>query len=318
MVVLVRVLVTGGAGFIGTHLVRRLAEQGHQVTVLDDFSTGAARLDLTRLSRLVQADVRDAEGVSRAARKAECVYHLAAVVGVRHALQNQVRSLTVDWEGTKNVLEAAEREGAAVFVASSSAVYGKTERLPIGEKDDIVLGNTHLPSWTYSAAKLAEELLARAWSAERGLPVKVGRFFNVIGPGQTGAYGMVVPRFVEAALKGNPLVVYGRGDHARTFVDIRDALDGLERVMQQGGWGEVYNIGGAEEITVLELARRVLTLAGSSSPVCLVPFEEAFGPDFEEIGRRVPDIRRLRALGYEPRRTLEETLQSIIEEKRGA
>lgn len=315
---LVRVLVTGGAGFIGTHLVRRLAEQGHQVTILDDLSTGVLRPDLAARATLVAADVRDAEAVGRAALKAECIYHLAAVVGVRHALQNQVRSLTVDWLGTKNVLEAAEREGAAVFVASSSAVYGKTERLPIGEEDDVVLGNTHLPSWTYSTAKLSEELLARAWAAERGLRVKVGRFFNVIGPGQTGAYGMVVPRFVEAALKGEALVVYGRGDHTRTFVDIQDALDGLEAVMARGRWGVAYNIGGAEEITVLELARRVLALTGSSSPVTFVPFEEAFGPDFEEIGRRVPDIRRLQVLGYQPRRPLEQTLASIIEEKRAA
>lgn len=310
-----RVLVTGGAGFIGSHLVCRLAARGDRVRVLDDLSTGRAG-DLARHAEVVQGDVRDAGTVQRAVTGVDVVYHLAAVVGVRHALVNQLRSLTVNLAGTENVLAAAHAAGATVFLASSSAIYGKTDKAPIAEGDDVLLGNTDRPCWTYSYAKLTEELLARAWAAERGTHVKIGRFFNVIGPGQTGAYGMVVPRFVTAALLGDPLIVYGAGDHTRTYVDVRDALDGLDLVMEQGAWGEAYNIGGVAEVSVLDLAHRVLALTGSNSPIEFAAFTKVYGEGFEEIARRVPDISRLSSLGYKPRWSLDDTLQAVIAAKR--
>lgn len=311
-----RVLVTGGAGFIGSHLVRRLAQRGWAVRVLDDLSTGRVAADLAGLAELVDGDVRDSDAVRGAARGADAIYHLASVVGVRHALEHQVRSLTVNVIGAVNVLETARESGASVFLASSSAIYGKTGKIPVTEEDDVAFGNTHRACWTYSYAKVTEELMARAWAGERGVKVKIGRFFNVIGPGQTGAYGMVVPRFVEAALRGEPLTVYGHGDHTRTFVDIEDALDGMDLVMERGAWGEVYNIGGVCEVTVVDLARRILRLIGSTSPIQFVPFANVYGDQFEEIERRVPDISRLTALGYRPRRNLDDTLLSVIEEQR--
>ncbi|MHB9144090.1 MAG: NAD-dependent epimerase/dehydratase family protein [Symbiobacteriia bacterium] len=311
-----RVLVTGGAGFIGSHLVRRLARRGWEVRVLDDLSTGQFGAELAGLAETIEGDVRDADTIRRAARGVDAIYHLAAVVGVRQALEHQVRSLTVNLMGVANILECACESGAAIFLASSSAIYGKTRQVPIHEVDDVLLGNTHKPCWTYSYAKVTEELLARAWAAEHGVKVKIGRFFNVIGPGQTGAYGMVVPRFVAAALTGRPLMVYGQGDHTRTFLDIEDALAGMDLIMERGSWGEVYNIGGTREIRVLDLARRILTLTQSTSPVDFVPFASVYGEEFEEVERRVPDISRLTALGYRPRRSLDDTLLAVIEEQR--
>ncbi len=307
-----RYLVTGGAGFIGNHLARRLAARGETVTVLDDLSAGEAGRLAGSGVRLVRGDAADAGLVARLARRADRILHLAAVVGVRLAMADAGRALRVSFAATEAVLEAATRSGKEVFVASSSAIYGKTPVWPVREEDDCLLGSPDKACWAYSVGKLAEEQLAMAYHREAGTRVKIGRFFNVIGPHQSPGSHMVVPSFVAAAIRGLPLKVYGDGRQTRTFVYVEDALDGLERILERGTEGLAYNIGGTEEIEMLALARRVVALAGSASPIEVVPYGEVFSPGFEETARRVPDIGRLRALGYSPRYSLDEALRAII------
>ncbi|MDA8345941.1 MAG: NAD-dependent epimerase/dehydratase family protein [Thermaerobacter sp.] len=304
-----RVLVTGGAGFVGSHLVVRLQAMGHFVSVLDDFSTG--RRELPSGARLIEGDVRDSSIVRQALQGQDAVFHLAAVVGVPHAMARQWDSLTTNIVGTLRILEAIEGEGTPLLLCSSSAIYGKTLRVPVQEEDDVQLGNTHVASWTYSYAKLAEELFARAAHAERGTRVKIVRLFNAIGPGQSGRYGMVVPRLVARALAGQPLLVYGDGEQTRTFVDVRDAVAGMLLVWEWGRWGDVYNVGGVEEVRIADLARRIIALTASRSTIQLVPYDQAFGARFEETPRRVPRIDKVRSLGYEPRITLDETILAV-------
>lgn len=310
-------LVTGGAGFIGSHLVERLLSQGHQVSVLDNLSSAIPRWLEAGGARLVTGCVTDRQLVSSVASRCERIIHLAAVVGVRKAMAEGIETLRVSYLGTECVLEAATQLGCPVFIASSSAVYGKISREAVSEDDDGVVGTAGKPSWLYSVGKLVEEHLAMAYFRERGADVRIGRFFNVIGPYQRGDYGMVVPVFVTRALQNEPLVVYGTGRQTRTFVHIEDALDGLQLVIERGDAGGIYNIGGTEEISILDLARRVLQLTGSSSPVQLVPFHVAFDRHFEETPRRKPDISRLCGLGYSPRRDLDRAISDIIRHHRG-
>lgn len=305
-----RLLVTGGAGFIGSSLAMRLASD-HSVTVLDNAPESIDTLRSNGI-RTLSGDVRDASCVSDVARQQDAIFHFAAVVGVPHAMNRQWDSLTTTTVGTTNVLLAARHYAIPVFIASSSAVYGKIREVRVKEEDDIVLGNTDKPSWTYSTAKLTEELLALAAYTDLGVSVKIGRFFNVIGPGQSDVHGMVVPRLVDRALRGEPLPVYGDGTQTRTFVDVEDALDGLLLVWNQGDWGRAYNIGGIDEIRIVDLALRVKALTASSSPIEFQPFASVFGRNFEETMRRAPDIERLRQLGYQPRRTLDDTLSRVI------
>ncbi len=311
-----RVLITGGAGFIGSNLARRLAPE-HEVTALDTAAGAPAETPDGAPVRVVRADVRDAAAVDAAVASSDAVFHLAAVVGVPNAMAHQWDSITTTAVGTVNVLLAARRHGAQVLIASSSAVYGKIGVARVRETDDIHLGNTDRPAWTYSAAKLVEELLALAAHRESDVPVKVVRLFNVIGPGQTGAYGMVVPRLVDQALAGQPLTVYGDGTQTRTFVDVEDALDGLLAVWREGEWGRPYNVGGTAEVRIVDLAERVRELCRSASPIRFVPFADVYGPAFEETPRRAPDISRLRTLGYSPKRPLDETLGLIVQWRRG-
>ncbi len=305
-----RLLVTGGAGFIGHHLVGRLLEEGHAVTVLDARSGSAVSRHAAAV--YVQGDVRDRSLVAEVVSHQEGVFHLAAVVGVPNAMRHQWDSLTITAQGTVHVLEAARSANAPVFLASSSAIYGKSRTGPLGEERDVHLGNTHRPAWTYSYAKLTEELLGRAAAVEWGVRVVVGRLFNVIGPYQSAAYGAVVPRFVEQALAGAPLEVYGDGTQTRTFGDVRDVVRGILTVWGKGASGQVYNIGGVGETRILDLARTVVSLAGSPSEIRMVPFEQAFDKRFEETRRRVPSLKRLYALGYRPQHTLSDSLQHII------
>ena len=312
-----KVLVTGGAGFIGSHLIRRFLAQGDSVTVLDNATAGGTDRLAGLPVRMITADVRDPNAVTAAMSGQEAVFHLAAVVGVPNAMRHQWDSLTTNVLGTYNVLEAARKGDVPIFLASSSAIYGKLQRIPVREKDDVVLGNTHRSAWTYSYAKLTEELLARAAAAEWQVRVKIGRLFNVIGPGQSGAYGMVVPRFVAKALRGEPLLVYGDGTQTRTFLDVEDAVDGIMTVWERGEWGQTYNVGGQGETRVLDLARMVIRLTGTASEIEFVPFHVAFDANFEETNRRVPCIDRLAELGYEPKYTLEDTLRRVIADTSG-
>lgn len=309
-------LITGGAGFIGSHLAARLVRTGHTVTILDNMSTGKPENLANVKARLVNGDVLDTELVFHLARNCDCIIHLAAVVGVRLAMNKGIDSLKVSFHGTENVLEAALAFDKPVFIASSSAIYGKAVKIPVSEDDDYLLGSSTKASWLYSVGKLAEEHISLAYWREKQAKVKIGRFFNVIGPNQTGRYGMVVPRFVTAALKNEPLPVYGDGSQTRTFAYIEDAIDGLLTVLEHGQYGLVYNIGGTQEVTIRHLAETVIALTGSSSPIQYIPYEDAFGPDFEETARRAPDISRLKKLGYSPRFTLEEALKKIIDHHR--
>lgn len=310
-----RVLITGGAGFIGSSLALRLSA-AHQVTVLDNLSTGIVRPELEASATIVVGDIRDAGLVQTVVDSQDAIFHFAAVVGVPNAIAHQWDCLTSSTVGTANLLNAARRRALPVLIASSSAVYGKIPASRVSEEDDIHLGNTHRLAWTYSSAKMAEELLGLAAHQELGVRVKVARLFNVIGPHQSGAYGMVVPRLVDQALGGRPLTVYGDGTHTRTFVDIEDALDALLLIWESGSWGCPYNVGGTEEVRIVDLADRIRTLCGSASSIDFRPFTEIYGQDFEETVRRVPDISRIREIGYRPQRGLAATLCRIIEWRR--
>jgi UDP-glucose 4-epimerase len=311
-------LITGGAGFIGTHLTQRLLSKSLKVTVLDNLSTGCAGRLQGRGLTVVKGSVTDKELVLSLVEDCDCVIHLACVVGVRLAMAQGCEMLRLSYVGTENVLEAATLHKKGVFIASSSAVYGKIPSVPVSEEDDSLLGATTKASWLYSVGKLTEDHLALAYHRERGTEVKVGRFFNVIGPYQTGSYGMVVPTFITRALKGEPLPVYEDGKQTRTFGYIEDILDGLELVLEKGDLGLAYNIGGCDEISIIELAMKIKAMTGSSSPIEYIPFSRAFGPGFEETARRVPDISRLRGLGYQPRYSLEKALAKIIDHHRAA
>lgn len=306
-------LITGGAGFIGTNLTQRLLKQGHRVTVLDNFSTTSSERPKFSDAKIIKGDVLDRDLVFSLASSCNYIIHLAAVVGVRLAMTKGKEGLRTSYLGTENVLESAYKNNIGVFVASSSACYGKITHSPVSEDDDILLGPSQKSSWLYSVAKLAEEHLTLAYFRESDLNVKIGRFFNVIGPYQTGAYGMVVPRFIDYALNDKTIPVYGNGQQTRTFCYIEDILDGMELVIKKGKSGEIYNIGGTEEITILKLADKIRQLTCSNSPIELIPYEKAFHKDFEETLQRIPDITKLQDLGYSPKYSLNEALKKIIE-----
>jgi UDP-glucose 4-epimerase len=313
-----RTFVTGGAGFIGSHLVEALLRDGHEVVALDDLSTG--RLEnlqgVREHQRLTVAtgSVTDELLVAKLMDGAEVVYHLAAAVGVRLILEQPVQTIETNIVGTDVVLRAAAHARTRVVLASTSEVYGKNDRVPLNEDDDRVLGPTTKSRWSYAASKAIDEFLALAYHKERGLPVVIVRFFNTVGPRQTGRYGMVVPRFVKQAVDGQPITVYGDGCQSRAFTDVEDAVRAMVALSRcREAIGQVFNVGSGHEVTISELAERVKTLAGSRSPIVLVPYEEAYQPGFEDLRRRVPDIRKAEAfVGYRPEIALDETLQRVI------
>jgi UDP-glucose 4-epimerase len=322
----VRALVTGGAGFIGSHLVQRLVERGEHVTVLDDLSTGR-RLNLAAVEGqpnfvLVEGSVLDYALVGRLVGEADVIYHLAAAVGVDWVLRHPLRSLETNIQGTEHVLRAcAEVEGGRrVLIASTSEVYGKNDKDALSEDDDRVLGSGRLSRWFYASAKAIDEAFALAYWQEKRLPVTVVRLFNTVGARQTGRYGMVVPRFVRWALRNQPLLVHGDGQQTRCFTNVHDVVHSLIALMQTpSAAGEIFNIGLPNEISILDLARRVVELAESSSDIKLVPYdaEEAYGEraaGFEDMRRRVPDVTKLYAYtGFKPHIGLEQTLREVID-----
>ncbi|WP_376793475.1 NAD-dependent epimerase/dehydratase family protein [Thermoflexus sp.] len=313
------VLVTGGAGFIGSHLVERLLADGHTVTVLDDLSGGrrenlAPVGDHPRL-RLIVGDVTDPAALGAAFEGVELVFHLAAVVGIPRVLADPLRMIRVNVGGTERVLEACAARGVPVCVASSSEVYGKGIRWPAAEDDDLRLGPPTVPRWAYAVSKLLDEHLALAW-ARRGLSVRVVRYFNVYGPrADPQGYGYVIARFMEQAWRGEPLTVYGDGRQTRSFIYVEDAVEGTLRAgVLPAAAGHVLNIGHPEEISILALAEKVRAITGRSVPIRFLPLAEVYGPDFEEVPRRVPDVSKARALlGFEARVTLDEGLQRTWE-----
>lgn len=316
-------LVSGGAGFIGSHLVERLLARGERTIVLDDLSTGrrenlaavAASADL----QFVEGSVTDRPLVASLVARSDRVVHLAAAVGVRLIVDEPVRTLETNIHGTEVVLAECARRLAPVFVASSSEVYGKGSRCPFREDDDVLLGPTTKSRWSYAASKMVDEFLALSYCKERGLPARVGRFFNTVGPRQVGQYGMVLPRFIEQALTGGPITVYGDGRQSRTFGHVAEVVESVVRIMDTPATaGQVFNIGGTEEVTILALAERVRAMTGGAAEIRHVPYEEAYGGGFEDLGRRVPDTSRLRAAtGFAPSRPLDDILRDTIAHLRG-
>jgi UDP-glucose 4-epimerase len=318
-----RVLVTGGAGFIGSHLVDALLKDGHPVVALDDLSTGSLRniqhLIGQRRFRFEHASVLDRERCQQAIAEADVVVHLAAAVGVKLVFEQPIDTIERNVRGTEHVLEGALRHGRKVFLASTSEVYGKETpdgRAVFRETDDVTLGVSM--RWSYACSKALDEYLARAYHQTKELPVVIGRLFNTVGPRQTGAYGMVIPRFVDWALAGAPIQVYGDGRQVRVFAHVHDTVGALWALMNEPrAEGQIVNIGGSEPVTMLELARRITALAGSGSQIVLVPYEQAYGPGFEDIRVRVPDLARLQELvGYRPAFSLDAILVDMVEDGR--
>ncbi len=321
-----RILITGGAGFIGSHLCDALVASGHSVLALDDFSTGRheniAHLEGHALFSLVSADIGDEEIVRECVAAADRVFHLASAVGVRLIVEQPVRTIETIVHGTSVVLEACARYRRPVLITSTSEVYGKSSKVPFSEEDDLVIGPSTKRRWGYAVSKALDEFLAMAYWHHSRMPVIVVRLFNTVGPRQTGQYGMVVPRFVQQALRGEPLTVYGDGTQTRCFCHVKDVVQALVRLMDYpAARGQVFNIGNAEEISIRQLAERVIALTGSTSAIRMVPFEEAYGPDFEDMQRRVPDLSKIqKAIGYAPRHTLDDIIRDMIAyyaEKRG-
>jgi len=313
-----RVLITGGAGFIGSHLAEQLLDSGMEVAVLDDLSTGR----FENIAHLVGRpgfsfaidSITNAIVLDRLASECDAIVHLAAAVGVKLVVERPVHTIETNIMGVESVLKAAARYRAKVIIASTSEVYGKGVRVPFREDDDVVLGPTSRHRWAYAASKMVDEFLALAYHQKYGLPVIVVRLFNTVGPRQTGRYGMVIPRFVRQALANEPLTVYGDGSQSRCFCDVSDTVRALEALLdEERAVGQVFNVGSTEEVTILDLAKRVKQLAHSASPIMFVPYDKAYAPGFEDMQRRVPDISRIRSLiGWEPRYDLDAILRRII------
>lgn len=314
-----RYLITGGAGFIGSHLGEALLERGDSVAVIDDLSTGSianiAHLKQHPSFSYVVDTMLNAPLLAELVDAADQVFHLAAAVGVRLIVDSPVRTIETNVGCTERVLAAACKKHKKVLVASTSEVYGKSAALPFREDGDLVLGATTRGRWSYACSKAIDEFLAIAYWRERRCPTLIVRFFNTVGPRQTGRYGMVVPRFVKQALHGEPLTVYGDGIQSRCFTNVGDTVRATIALMDADNTvGEVFNVGSEHEIRILDLAERVLELTESGSEIRFVPYREAYGEDFEDMPRRVPSLEKVRrAVGYEPQIGLDETLESVIE-----
>jgi UDP-glucose 4-epimerase len=319
-----RFLITGGAGFIGSHLADELLARGDRVHVLDDLSTGSIA-NIRHLTgdphfEYTIDSCHDRSLVAELVDEADAVYHLAAAVGVRLIVESPVRTIETNVHCTEVVLANAAKKRRPVFVASTSEVYGKSRALPFREDGDLVLGPPHLGRWSYACSKALDEFLALAHHRERGLPTVVGRMFNTVGPRQTGQYGMVVPTFIRQALAGEALTVFGDGSQRRCFCHVKDVVRGLADLLSDdANWGEVFNIGSNEEVSIMELALLVRELCDSDSEIVTVPYEEAYEEGFEDMQRRVPDTSKLRAaIGWEPMHDLRDVLTDVLAGERVA
>jgi UDP-glucose 4-epimerase len=317
-----KILVTGGAGFIGSHLCEYLLHNGHTVVAIDDLSTG--RLENIQHLRplpsfqFVRETIMNNQVLDRLTSEADFVIHLAAAVGVKLIVENPVRTIVTNIMGTEAVLTTANRYGCKVLVASTSEVYGKGVKVPFTEDDDRLMGSTTHSRWAYATSKAVDEFLALAYYRQFGMPVVLMRFFNTVGPRQTGRYGMVVPRFVRQALRNEAITVYGDGRQTRCFADVADVTDAIFKLaLHPDAIGQVFNIGATEEITIQGLAERVIELSSSKSEIVFVPYDEAYAPGFEDMRRRVPSIERIQKLiGYTPKYALDDTLRRVIDFER--
>ncbi|MEJ7785093.1 MAG: GDP-mannose 4,6-dehydratase [Solirubrobacteraceae bacterium] len=314
-----RFLITGGAGFIGSHLAESLLANGHRVHILDDLSTGSIDnvrhlKEEPRFSYTIDT-CASAPLVAELVDEADIVYHLAAAVGVDLIIESPVRTIETNVHCTEVVLAQASKKKKPVFIASTSEVYGKSTSFPFREDGDLVLGSTITGRWSYACSKAIDEFLALAYWKERKLPTVVARLFNTVGPRQTGRYGMVVPTFIQQALSGRPIRVHGDGSQTRCFCHVDDVVRALMGLMDlgEGAYGEVFNIGSQEEISILGLADRVREMTGSESEIHLIPYEEAYEQGFEDMPRRYPDISKIgSALDWSPTRSLDEILGDVI------
>ena len=314
-----RVLITGGAGFIGSHLAERLLAEGEDVSIIDDLSTGCREnfepLIHHKRFQWVIDTIMNRQVLEALIRDCDMVFHLAAAVGVQYVIQNPLKALQINIDGTRQVLELANRYRCRVLVTSTSEVYGKSEAIPFREDDDVILGATTVSRWGYAYSKAVDEFLCFAYYREKKLPMVVARLFNITGPRQTGAYGMVVPRFVKQALLEQDITVYGDGKQRRCFTDISDAVEGILALARHPkALGDVFNLGSDFEITIEDLARKIKKLSGSKSEIKYIPYEVAYERGFEDMARRLPDVSKISALtGYRAKVGLDEMLSKVIE-----
>ena len=313
-----KMLVTGGAGFIGSHLSEELLNRGNEVFIIDNMSTGRAGnlahiKDHPRL-HTVEGNVQDADCLEPLVQKCECIFHLAAAVGVRLVLQKMVETIMTNVKGTEVMLELSQKYSRKTLITSTSEVYGKNKYGALRESDDRIMGSIMKQRWAYANTKTLDEFLALAYHREKELPVVIARIFNTAGPRQTAHYGMVVPNFVESALNEEPITIFGSGQQTRCFAHVGDVVKGLINLMEHpGAVGDVFNIGNGQEISIEELANRVKELTGSCSPIRKISYEEACGDGFEDMERRVPDLTKIRDLiGYRPEYQLDDILNSVI------
>jgi UDP-glucose 4-epimerase len=314
-----RTLITGGAGFIGSHLAEKLLERGDEVFAIDNLWTGKlsnlAKVQNNKNFHLVVDTILNESVMNELVFKADHIYHLAAAVGVRTIMDHPVETLDINVKGTEVVLRLANRFKKKVFITSTSEIYGNHMEHTLSEDDNRIMGSVKKRRWAYACSKTLDEFLALAYFDEKKLPVVVGRLFNTVGPRQTGQYGMVLPNFVQSALLGKPITVYGDGDQTRSFTHVRDVVEAITGLMSEPrAEGDVFNVGNDKEVTINELAEKVKKMTGSPSPIEHVTYEKAYGPGFEDMRRRCPNITKVRKLiGFEPKYDLEAMIHSVID-----
>jgi UDP-glucose 4-epimerase len=314
-----KALITGGAGFIGSHLAERLLERGDEVFVIDNLWTGKLA-NITKIQgherlHLVVDTILNESVMNELIFKADHIYHLAAAVGVRNVMDHPVETLEINVKGTEVVLRLANRFKKKVFIASTSEIYGKHVEHDLSENNNRVMGTVKKRRWAYACSKTLDEFLALAYFDEKKLPVVIGRLFNTVGPRQTGRYGMVLPGFVQSALLGKPITVYGEGNQTRSFMHVNDAVGAIMRLMDEPpAEGEIYNVGNDQEVSINDLAQKVKEMTGSDSEIEHIPYEKAYGPGFEDMERRCPNISKLKAaIGFAPSYDLTSIIQSVID-----
>ena len=314
-----KILITGGAGFIGSHLAERLLKDGHTVEIIDNLSTG--RLENIETFKdhpkfhYTIGSILNRELLEKLIHGVDQIYHLAAAVGVKYIIENPLLSLKTNIVGTDNVLELANKYKAKVLITSTSEIYGKSEKIPFAEQDDRLLGSTHISRWGYSCSKAIDEFMALAFFREKRLPMVIVRCFNTVGPRQTGQYGMVLPKFIKASLLDQPLVVYGTGKQTRCFADVSDVVDAFCLLMNTPNCeGEIFNVGTTESISIEDLAEKVRTMCNSKSKIELMKYEDAFEEGFEDMMNRMPDLSKIHEyIGYEPQLKLDDIIRRMID-----
>ncbi len=317
-----KILITGGAGFVGSHLADKLFNEGHEITVIDDLSTGrysnVSHLEGEKNFRLIIDTILNEHLMEELIRESDRVYHMASAVGVKLIMEQPVKTIETIFHGTDVVLKFCSRYRTRVLIPSTSEVYGKSTQVPFTEENDILKGSTSKHRWAYACAKELDEFLALAHYKETRLPVVVIRLFNTVGPRQTGQYGMVVPNFIKAALKDEPIPIHGDGNQARCFGHVYDVVEGLTKAIETPAcFGQVMNLGNNEEVTIKQLAERVIEMTGSKSEIKYIPYSEAYGEGFEDMMRRVPNLAKAqRLIGYQPTRTLANIINDVTEQFR--